>query len=724
MKINDLEEASATVSSSLLPKPDVEKPTSWSSKSKLVTGVTTVLLLSVAIFSNTDSLTNRHQELSKTSTPTQRSRLSVTRLGYDEIADHTLQDVYQLDHVVEPDATMILKVKDCESCSHLSWNIVPKGERGSVTLEKTDREDTITAVFTDANSVYSISVTHYGLDGSTELLNYDLTCKYVRRELRTLNDEDIDRFFKALKVIYSTSQEEGEALYGKDYLSHAYMAASHNSNTYRYHGNMFFLTSHPVMQIRFEKSILAVDKGVVLNYWDFMKDSTLGRNWADSEIYSDKMFGPVRTTEAESFRPSGLFHDVKYVMDPDNSKFPKSATTPHGYLGSPEMTSDSIYLQRSNNYCGFESVQGQVSGDNVIKCFDKFHAEHDLREFDMCLELYVHANLHMMHAGQWNCAVSWSDFYEDNSDWVDDMFLSITAVSMSQMTISYSNNGYVSCPEQDACVGENNLNFLKSCRCMSSIDAIAEPADVDTLSMAERFEYAQDAWATLATMAVGGHDYLVFVKEYICDDTTYNNVFVPANIMGGDDLQNVESAGPMDNIKLDKLNTLILKTILFQGDYGITMSGAAPTDPIFWAMHPMFDKVMHSVRLSSNYNTQGFEWNNIKTDLKWEGMTPFTQLDFQPYADPSAFAKLGNDRSAHLKNSELWDLLHPNAKAISYIYDQFTEWGEKSFDPFDLGNYAASYDDDDSAASTMSPFKVQLLAVSLILSLFLSLYSC
>jgi hypothetical protein len=644
----------------------------WSTKSKLGGAVVAALFLGSVAISNIHhpaSSSQQKQQLSSSAKP----KLSVNRLGYDEVAEHTRSVVYGIDYVVEPDTDTILKVLDCEGCTDLSWVITPTSEKGSVTYDSYENGNTMKAVFTDANSAYSITVTQNGV----ELLSYDLTCKYVKRELRSVNEADLERYFKAMKTLYSTTQEEGEATYGKNFISYAHLTANHASDLYRYHSNLFFTTSHPVMQMRFEKSLLSIDPSVVLCYWDFMKDYKLGRNWADSEIYSDKMFGSIRTKEADSYRVTGYFHDVEYVYDPDHTAFPNSATNPHGFLGAAQMTSSSKYLQRGNSYCGFESVEGQVSGSNLVGCFDQYETESNLREFDICLEEKVHANLHMMHAGQWNCAVSWSDFYDENKLWVDDMFLSIAAVTMSTMTQVYEAYGYLSCPTSCDFMGDGDNS---ACKCESSLSDVSSADDVDSLSMTRRFDLATEAWSGIATKSVGAPAYMVFMKEYDCDGTTYSNVWLPADVKGDD------ATKPLNNEKLDKLNALILKTILFQGDYGIMMSGAAVNDPIFWVMHPMFDKAIQALRLSSKYNANGFEWNNMKSDMKFEGVTPFTKTDFEPYAAPSALAKLSDAKDGFLKNSELWDLLHPDMNAIGYVYDQFTEWGDVAFDPFE-GTY-------------------------------------
>jgi hypothetical protein len=620
-------------------------------------------LFSTALFANKSFVQNSIGDSSELdSSLAVTHKLVVTRIGYNAIADHTIS-VYSLDHVVEPDTTMILKITTCDNCGDITWSIKPVGERGSVSYDSSNTKSTIKAVFKDANSDFSIKA---HLDGHL-ILDEIATCKYVRREMTAVRSQDMNRFFVAMKILYTRTQEEGVKEFGKNYLSYQHLTGLHNTHDFQYHGNMFFLTSHPAMQVKFEKSLLSIDPGVVLPYWDFLKDAKLGKDWSTSKIYSNDFFGAVNTYAEDGYRVPGRFHDVMMISDVDKLKFPNAFHSPFGYLGSSEMTTSSKYLTRANTYCGFKSVQGQVQCTNLVTCFDGFESNHNLREMDTCLEDTVHANIHMMHAGQWNCAVDWAAFYTENEDWVDETFLSIVAVMMSTISMAFDADGNINCPTTcDATEGT-------SCLCTSSMSGVATADDVDTLTRAERLTHLVKPWKTIATLTVGGSQYVKMFDKYDMAGTTYDNVFLPVNIKGDD-----YEEGPMDNEKIDKLNTLLLKTILFPGDYGVMMTGAAPNDPMFWVMHPLFDKVLHSLRLSSRYNSEGFEWNNIKGDEKWEGMTPFKRLDFEPYLGAGTKTK-----GEYLKNSELWNVLHPSSEAVYYIYDQFTEWGDCDFDPFE-----------------------------------------
>ena len=70
------------------------------------------------------------------------------------------------------------------------------------------------------------------------------------------------------------------------------------------------------------------------------------------------------------------------------------------------------YLQRSNKVCDFAAAEGFAQCDEMSHCFGNYTT---LYEFDMCMESKVHGNLHSMHAGFFNCAVSWKDWFEEVS---------------------------------------------------------------------------------------------------------------------------------------------------------------------------------------------------------------------------------------------------------------------------------------------------------------------
>jgi hypothetical protein len=54
---------------------------------------------------------------------------------------------------------------------------------------------------------------------TSKLVERALMCKYVRREIRALTYEDLNRFFDAFQTLMSTATDEGQAAYGTNYKS-------------------------------------------------------------------------------------------------------------------------------------------------------------------------------------------------------------------------------------------------------------------------------------------------------------------------------------------------------------------------------------------------------------------------------------------------------------------------------------------------------------------------
>ena len=74
-----------------------------------------------------------------------------------------------------------------------------------------------------AVGTYTVQVTTPRSWGYTE---YTVSARLVRREIRNLSDEERERFFAALHRVYVTEQAEGENLYGPNFRSAAWLAAS------------------------------------------------------------------------------------------------------------------------------------------------------------------------------------------------------------------------------------------------------------------------------------------------------------------------------------------------------------------------------------------------------------------------------------------------------------------------------------------------------------------
>jgi len=207
--------------------------------------------------------------------------------GYEPISTSILE-MYNYEMVLEPFVENVLSVSSTTSNQFESvWSIkydetIP-GSSANFIDDKSEGEEVYVRL-QPANLRFEITVTVYPPDGGSFDIVRTGISKFVRREIRSLSTPDRERYFNAVEKIFTLTMEEGQTLYGQRFSSHDAFTALHDSMSYLYHDNLFFLTSHPTMQLRYEKSLIAIDKEVPLPYWDFLKDAVLGSNWTSSPI--------------------------------------------------------------------------------------------------------------------------------------------------------------------------------------------------------------------------------------------------------------------------------------------------------------------------------------------------------------------------------------------------------------------------------------------------------
>ena len=101
-----------------------------------------------------------------------------------------------------------------------------------------------------------------------------LMCIYVRRELRSLLESDLEKSIQAMWTMWSVDQDEGEAMYGSDYLNYARLLEYHYFNAAwqdadHVHEGLGFLPQHLKIDLYFSKSFTAIEPSLSLFYWDF-----------------------------------------------------------------------------------------------------------------------------------------------------------------------------------------------------------------------------------------------------------------------------------------------------------------------------------------------------------------------------------------------------------------------------------------------------------------------
>jgi hypothetical protein len=122
--------------------------------------------------------------------------------------------------------------------------------------------------------------------------------KYVRREIRTLIDQDREAFFQAISIMQRVPTAVGQKVYGSKYRSRDFLNRIHLywggvTDCDHWHQGPGFATSHITYSRVFEQSLQSIYPSVSLPYWDFTLESTFygPDTFRQSGVFSDDWFG-------------------------------------------------------------------------------------------------------------------------------------------------------------------------------------------------------------------------------------------------------------------------------------------------------------------------------------------------------------------------------------------------------------------------------------------------
>ena len=195
-----------------------------------------------------------------------------------------------------------------------------------------------------------VVVHKYQEDNSFELsFTLNAKCIYVRRELRSLTSDDLDKTMDAMYAMWSTADAEGQTVYGADFHSATFFAEMHDFNAAwmdgdHIHEGLGFLPQHIKMSNMFEASMQAVDPSVTLFYWDFTVDEAAGSSIFESLMFSEDTFGSLTESSStgdgqwfwstdnmtDGYIPNGRWSSVKAQRNPF-----EDLPSAYGYMRGP-----------------------------------------------------------------------------------------------------------------------------------------------------------------------------------------------------------------------------------------------------------------------------------------------------------------------------------------------------------------------------------------------------
>jgi len=453
-----------------------------------------------------------------------------------------------------------------------------------------------------------------------------------------LTKTDRDEYFDALETLYRTDDDTGKALYGESYIGYKQFIALHDTTKYCYHYGRMFLTSHMAFTLAMEKSLQMINANITQPYWDFMIDTALyGKDWYQSDIWTNDYYGPIDTDLNNQHRvKEGRFADLPTLYDPDESQYKEYAAShnPYGYVNHQNNVAYTDVLMRSREVCGINVEESFASCDAFISCFEDYNS---LTAWESCMEYKVHTNMHGWLGGAWDCGINLGDFQKEHPQFSTNLLTFLGTVA-HDVWFDYNTDimDYYDCPT--SCSADDT----DSCVCKSTLDW-------DSLTDDETYSYLEE---TLEAIYQRAYNANFFIRK--------NSTTEKWHWVGDGGLMTHE-----DNLLLMRATGKLLGS---PGKSGHMALGASSNDPVFFAIHPIFEKAWHVLLLSTPYSNGTFdmEWTaETCSGSAWNDSLPFTK----------SMLLSDHDESDFLTNQDLWYLFEPGNTELPYLYDQFTSWG-------------------------------------------------
>uniref|UniRef100_A0A7S2W3X4 Tyrosinase copper-binding domain-containing protein n=1 Tax=Rhizochromulina marina TaxID=1034831 RepID=A0A7S2W3X4_9STRA len=199
--------------------------------------------------------------------------------------------------------------------------------------------------------------------GEVLALSQTVSALYVRRELRSLSEEDRDKFLDAVHLMSVLSTEEGQAQYGKFYYQLDYFVTVHTTmagsrRLDHMHDGLGLLTQHIALSNAFERSLQAIDSSIALPYWDYTLEmyqvknkygyNDIGKIFSDSELFSAEWFGRTENNRIA---------DGRFAQQTVASNRTSGTHSPYGFLRAPWNLNPSPFVTRYHKMCGVEPTK-------------------------------------------------------------------------------------------------------------------------------------------------------------------------------------------------------------------------------------------------------------------------------------------------------------------------------------------------------------------------------
>mmetsp|Transcript_13073 Transcript_13073/g.19535 ORF Transcript_13073/g.19535 Transcript_13073/m.19535 type:complete len:631 (+) Transcript_13073:60-1952(+) len=559
------------------------------------------------------------------------ARFKVRTNGYD-----TLQsiDFYPWEYIVEPHKETLISVPEIFANKGFSfkWLITSRNDFGNDVQIASLSGENISFMFKQPTKTYDLTLSVYDDKGQlVESVEGHMMCKYVRREIRELLEEDRRAYFEALGYVArgTTDAVPGNTLLKADEKTLQYMMVKHihyGACSPFHNGNGFF-TSHACFTMEVEQAMQTYNPSVIQPYWDYTIDAKLYANdwYLKSPMFRKDWYGSASPDTEDK-------HISTTWIDRIDAPVSRTAVyhNSYGIITSTTNNNPSTSITRSHSFCGLENRIPLPTCKEMQGCLQ----EKTLESLRVCMEAQLHKDLHVGIGGVWECHIDLKEFGEK---WPETKtVLGHLALLSETMANAFFNKGLLICPLN--C--ELGTPF-EECRCSCpSLDIRFDSIKWD------------EAYDILEANGVTSH-----FKPFVYLPTSKEGAETKTRLQFKDISEEASHA----------LWLAVLDMSCHPGKWGTMCTGASAGDPIFWPLHPFFDRLWHYMRLNAKgeFDDMKWAWFNDENDCyghrSYDSM-PFYFLFGEEY-DP--------DNVHYYTNNELFDKLDPNNPEMPYVYDHY-----------------------------------------------------
>lgn len=498
---------------------------------------------------------------------------TLARDGYDALVldDEVFQYKFlqEYDAVIEPYSAMQLVINDYnttlnESLLYYKWSLCPSGEMnkkyctyGQYSPYGYPSASETANVSCAAYDEYDIYVTEY--DAVTgDMLRISAgtgLCLYVRREIRSLTESDLDNVLDAMYALWAYEQEEGQEIYGRDFNNQAVLLKFHHFNSAwqdadHIHEGQAFLPQHIKMTNVFEKSMQSVDPSVALPYWDFTIESSNSTALYNSMLFTPEVFGSMpnctdywwgftyENDEPEwAAIPDGRWAYIEAEMNTDYDDL----LAGFGYMRAPWSMNPSPYVSRFTS--------DWKIGTTLPTCLSHYKMLEYTTFTDFMMEAGddPHSSAHSLIGGVYGCdlfrPLIFAGFITGHTE------MMTICGSWSFILKELYRNNYIlpwsNCTTTDDDLSESVCGF--DCQSTDDVQTLLQALiEADTGPLTDR---GWTAWS-----------------DFVCSGNGFK---------------------------------------VFPGDH---LESASPSDPSFWPMHPTLERLMHAKYMSGGFENE--TWNS------------------------------------------------------------------------------------------------------------------